>query len=100
MRRWTLGSVVGIGATAGLLALALWPFFAESAIVAWLLLAAACIAGLCGAWVVIANMVDITFHRPRGERVKPIRAFDLFLGGGLFLLAYLEVRDAFGMLDL
>lgn len=100
MRRWTLGGAVGTGASAGLLALILWPFFAESEIVAWLLLAAACVAGLCGAWVVIATMIDITFHGPRGERLRPIRAFDLLLGGGLFLLAYLQISDAFGMLDL
>jgi hypothetical protein len=100
MRRWTLGSAVGIGASAGLLALILWPFFAEGEIVSWLLLTAACVAGLCGGWVVVATMVDITFHRPRGERLRPIRAFDLLLGSGLFLLAYLQIRDAFGMLDL
>ena len=98
MRRWTLGSAVGVGATAGLLALLLWPFFASADIVYWAFVALACFAGLCGAWIVLATMLDLTFHRPRGERLRPLRAFDLVLGGGLFVLALLELRDALGQL--
>ena len=98
MRRWTLGSAVGTGATSGLLALLLWPFFASADPVYWAFVAIACFAGLCGAWIVLATMVDLTFHRPRGERLRPIRTFDLVLGGGLFLLAWLELRDAFGLI--
>jgi hypothetical protein len=98
MRRWTLGSLVGVGATAGLLALLLWPFFASADIIYWAFVALACFAGLCGAWIVLVTMLDLTFHRPRGERLRPLRAFDLVLGGGLFLLAVLELRDALGQL--
>jgi hypothetical protein len=98
MRGWTLGRSAGAGATAGLLALILWPFFAVDDVLYWPFVALACFAGLCGAWIVVANMFDITFHRPRGERLRPIRAFDLVLGGSLFLLAYLELRDALGQL--
>ena len=60
--------------------------------------AIACLAGFGGAWIVVATMLDLTFHRPRGERLRPVRAFDLVLGGGLFLLAWLQLRDAFGLL--
>jgi hypothetical protein len=98
MRRWTLGRTVGTGATAGLLALALWPFFADGDPLYWLFVITACFAGLCGAWIVVATMFDLSFHGPRGERLRPIRVFDLVLGGGLFLLAYLELKDAFGLL--
>jgi hypothetical protein len=98
MRRWTLGRAVGIGATAGLLALILWPFIGPDALAYWPFVAIACFAGLCGACIVVVTMMDITFHRPRGERLRPVRAFDLVLGSGLFLLAYLELRDALGWL--
>jgi hypothetical protein len=98
MRRWTLGRAVGVGATAGLVALAQWPFLGPDSLVYWPFVATACFSGLCGAWLVVANMLDITFHRPRGERLRPVRAFDLVLGSGLFLLAYLELRDALGQL--
>ena len=95
MRGWTLGRAVGIGASAGLLALVLWPFCAASALLYWPFLVVACFAGLCGAWIVVATMLDLTFHRPRGERLRPVRAFDLVLGGGLFLLASFEIRDVY-----
>lgn len=97
MRGGTLARAVGIGATAGLIALILWPFV-ESGPLYWAFIAIACFAGLCGAWIVVATMMDLTFHRPRGERLRPVRAFDLVLGSGLFLLAYLELRDALDQL--
>jgi hypothetical protein len=96
--RWTLGRAVGFAATIGLLALLLWPFFDANDLVYWAFVAAACLAGLGGAWIVVATMLDLTFHRPRGERLRPVRAFDLVLGGGLFLLALLQLRDALGQL--
>jgi hypothetical protein len=96
--RWTLGRAVGLAATIGLLALLLWPFFAANDLVYWAFVAAACLSGLGGAWIVVATMLDLTFHRPRGERLRPVRAFDLVLGGGLFLLALLQLRDALGQL--
>ena len=97
MRGGLLGRAVGYGATAGLLALILWPFV-DSGPLYWVFILIACFAGLCGAWIVVVTMIDLTFHRPRGERLRPVRAFDLVLGSGLFLLAYLELRDALGQL--
>jgi hypothetical protein len=98
MRGWTLGRLDGVAATIGLVALALWPFFGSNDPIYWAFVAASCFAGLCGAWIVLVTMVDLTFHDPRGERLRPVRVFDLVLGGGLFLLAYLELRDALGLL--
>ena len=98
MRGWTLGRLVGLAATAGLVALILWPFFAANEALYWAFVALACLAGLAGAWIVLATMFDLSFHRPRGERLRPVRAFDLVLGGGLFVLALLELRDALGQL--
>jgi hypothetical protein len=96
MRRpWTL---VGIGVTAELLALALWAFVGPYESLFWPFVSLSIVAGLGGAWIVLATMLDLTFHRPRGERLRPVRGFDLVLGGGLFVLALLQLRDALGQL--
>ena len=96
MRRpWGL---VGLGVTAELLALALWALLGWYEILFWPLVLLSIVAGLAGAWIVLATMFDLTFHRPRGERLRPLRGFDLVLGGGLFILALLHLRDALGQL--
>lgn len=94
-RSWTL---VGLGVTAELLALALWAFIGPYEILFWPFLSLSILAGLAGGWIVLATMFDLTFHRPRGERLRPVRGFDLVLGSGLFVLAFLQVRDALGQL--
>ena len=96
MRRpWGL---VGLGVTAELLALALWAFVGPYESLFWPFVLLSILAALGGAWIVIATMIDLTFHRPRGQRLRPIRGFDLVLGGGLFVLALLQLRDALGQL--
>jgi hypothetical protein len=96
MRRpWTL---VGIGATAELVALALWAFLGPYPGLFWPFVLLSLVAALAGAWIVLATMFDLTFHRPRGERLRPVRGFDLVLGSGMFLLALLQLRDALGQL--
>ena len=94
-RSWTL---VGLGVTAELLALALWAFVGPYETLFWPFIALSILAGLAGAWIVLATMFDLTFHRPRGERLRPVRGFDLVLGSGLFVLALLQLRDALGQL--
>jgi hypothetical protein len=93
--RWTF---VGIGASAELLALALWAFVGAYETLFWPFILLSGVAGLAGAWIVLATMFDLTFHRPRGERLRPVRGFDLVLGSGLFVLALLQLRDALGQL--
>jgi flagellar biosynthesis protein FlhB len=92
-RSWTF---VGLGATAELIALALWAFVGPYEALFWPFLALSLVAALAGAWIVLATMFDLTFHRPRGERLRPVRGFDLVLGAGLFILALLQMRDALG----
>ena len=94
-RSWTL---VGLGVTAELLALALWAFVGPYESLFWPFLLLSFFALLAGAWLVLATMFDLTFHRPRGERLRPVRGFDLVLGSGLFVLALLQLRDALGQL--
>jgi hypothetical protein len=94
-RSWTL---VGLAGTAELLALALWALLGWYELLFWPLVALSILAGLGGAWIVLATMFDLTFHPPRGERLRPVRGFDLALGAGLFILALLQLRDALGQL--
>jgi hypothetical protein len=94
-RRWTL---VGIAVSAELLALALWAFVGAYDSLFWPFLLLSGIAALGGAWLVLATMVDLTFHPPRGQRLRPVRGFDLVLGAGLFVLALLQLRYALGQL--
>jgi flagellar biosynthesis protein FlhB len=94
-RSWTL---VGLGATAELLALALWAFVGAYESLFWPFLLLSLVAGLAGAWLVLAPRFDLTFHRPRGDRLRPVRGFDLVLGAGLFILALLQLRDTLGQL--
>lgn len=96
MRRpWGL---VGLSVTAELLALALWAFVGPYEALFWPFVLLSIVAALGGAWIVLATMIDLTFHRPRGERLRPVRGFDLVLGSGLFILAMLQLRDALGQL--
>ena len=90
--------MVGLAVTAELLALALWALLGWYEALFWPLMLLSVVAGLAGAWIVLATMFDLTFHRPRGERLRPLRGFDLALGIGLFVLAYLQLRDALGQL--
>ena len=94
-RRWTF---VGLGASAELLALVLWAFVGPYESLFWPFLLLSIVAALAGAWMVLATMLDLTFHRPRGQRLRPVRGFDLVLGGGLFVLGLLQLRDALGQL--
>ncbi len=94
-RSWTL---VGIGASAELLALVLWALLGWYETLFWPLVLLSLLAGLAGAWIVLATMFDLTFHPPRGERLRPVRGCDLVLGGALFILAWLQLRDALGQL--
>ena len=93
--RWTF---VGLGATAELLALALWAFVGPYEALFWPFILLSILAASAGAWIVLATMFDLTFHRPRGQRLRPVRGFDLVLGSGLFVLALLQLRDALGQL--
>jgi hypothetical protein len=96
MRRpWGL---VGVAVAAELLALGLWALLGWYELLFWPLVLLSILAGLAGAWIVLATMFDLTFHRPRGDRLRPVRGFDLVLGSGLFILAILQLRDALGQL--
>jgi drug/metabolite transporter (DMT)-like permease len=86
---WTIGRASGIGVTAALAGLLLWPFYGgEGDPLERPFLAAAAVSGLCGASILLITVLDLAFHRPRGDRVRPLRAFDLVMAAGLILLAF------------
>ncbi len=94
---WTIRRASGVGAGFGLFALLLWPFayFYPDALY-WPLLGAAAAAGLCGCSILLITCADLLFHRPRGRRLRPVRAFDIALGLALVGLALLEAEAAAG----
>ena len=96
---WTIGRASGVGATAGLLALILWPLFSgHETSLAWPLGLFAAIAGSCGASILLITAGDMIFHRRRGDRIRPVRAFDIVLGLGLVALSLLQLSDVLGQL--
>jgi len=96
---WTLGRAGGLGATAGLLALILWPFFSgHEAELVWPLGLLAALAGLCGASILLITAFDMIFHRRRGRRIRPVRAFDIVLGVVLVGLSLLQLSQVLGQL--
>jgi hypothetical protein len=94
---WTIRRASGIGASAGLVALLIWPFaYIYPDAFAWPLLGTAAVAGLCGCSILLITLTDILFHRPRGRRIRPVRIFDLALGAALVGLALLEAEAVAG----
>ena len=96
---WTIGRASGIGAIAGLAALLLWlleraygdPFVPP-------LYVTAATAGVCGVSILAITAADLVFHRRRGERVRPLRVFDVALGAALIFLCLLVLDDLAGQL--
>lgn len=78
---WTIPRASGIGVVAGLASILLW-----QAYVAWhepvrgFYLAALAITALCGVTILLLTAADVLFHRRRGRRIRPVRAFDVVLG--------------------
>ena len=77
---WTIPRATGIGVTAGLAALLLWPVYAayqERAL--WVFIAALAVAAVCGLSILLITAGDMILHR-RGQSMRPVRAFDVLLG--------------------
>ena len=78
---WTIPRASGIGVVAGLASVLLW-----QAYVAWqepvrvAYLAALAVTALCGLTILLLTAADLVFHRRRGRRIRPVRAFDIVLG--------------------
>lgn len=75
---WTIGRATGVGISAGLAAVLLWPLYAlyqDAVLTPFLLML--CLAALCGLSILWITLLDLLTHRRRGSRLRPVRAFDL-----------------------
>ena len=96
---WTIGRASGVGATAGLLALILWPFSSGPGDpVEWPLTAAALAAMVCGLSILLITAGDMLFHRPRSERLRPVRVFDIAVALFLVALGLFRIEQLLGQL--
>jgi len=94
---WTIGRASGVGVTAALLGLVLWPFYSSYGEPLELpFQVAALLAGLCGASILLITGFDLIFHRRRGDRLRPVRAFDLSLAVALILLSLAQLDTVAG----
>jgi hypothetical protein len=88
---WTIPRASGAGFTAELVALILWPVHAGRETLDLLFAFAAGVAGLCGASILLMTGLDLLFHRRRGDRVRPLRAFDIVFGSALVVLSLIQL---------
>lgn len=96
---WTIGRASGLGATAALAGLVVWPFQESSGdALFWPLLAAAGVAGFAGASILAITAGDLLFHRRRGRRLRPVRVFDIVLATLLIALFLAQLDDLAGQL--
>jgi len=92
---WTLSRASGLGFTAGLLALLLWPFHDAYDALEWPFLGLIAVAALSGASILAITLFDILFHA-RGRRMRPVRVFDVVLGAALVALSLLQLHSVAG----
>lgn len=80
LKMWTISRATGVGVSAGLAALILWPAYAAYQEPLRLpYIAALSIAAFCGLSILAMTLIDVALHRRRGRRVRPVRAFDLLI---------------------
>ena len=81
-----------VGVVAVLLSMVLWPFIAGHDWALWPFMALIALAALAGVAVLLLTGIDLLLHPRRGERVGPIRVFDVVCGGALLGFALLQLR--------
>ncbi len=92
LRWWTIGRATGIGVTAGLAALVLWPLYASwPELFLWPFAAALAVTAFCGLSILILTLKDI-YTRTRGTLMHRIRIFDVVLGLLLAVPSLLELQ--------
>jgi len=80
LKSWTIGRATGLGVTAGLAALVLWPMFAAwPETLLWPFVAMLAVTAFCGASMLLITLKDI-YRRRRGTVMHRIRIFDVVLG--------------------
>jgi hypothetical protein len=89
---WTIQRATGLGAVLGLAAVVLRLFYASAPALVRLPLVVLCLAAaFCGLSILWITAVDRYRHGRRGERLIPLRAFDVALSLLLLVPALLMV---------
>jgi len=92
----SISRATGLGFVAGAAALLLWAayvFWPEIFVLPYV--AALCVTGGCGLYVLVATLLDSVRNPRRGTRIRPIRGFDIAMGlllaglAGLGLMPFL-----------
>ncbi|MES2497861.1 MAG: hypothetical protein V4618_17235 [Pseudomonadota bacterium] len=92
LKTWTIQRAAGIGTVAGLIAVLLWPAYGIWPHLLELpFIAALAVASLCGGSILWITLQDIAGNRGRGNRVVPIRVFDVILALVLTVPCVLEL---------
>lgn len=90
---WTIHKAAGIGSVAGLVGLLLWPAFAAWPAVLLPPFVAMLVTALsCGVSMLWITARDLTRPRGRGNRLRPIRTFDVVLALLLTAPSLIELR--------
>ncbi|HWH18319.1 MAG TPA: hypothetical protein VNT77_08315 [Allosphingosinicella sp.] len=80
LKAWTIGRATGLGVTAGLVALILWPAYAAwQEPLLWPFIFILAVTAFCGLSILLITLKDI-YSRSRGTLMHRIRIFDLVLG--------------------
>jgi drug/metabolite transporter (DMT)-like permease len=89
---WTISRATGVGVTAGVAALILWPVYAAyQERVLWAFIATLAVAAFCGVSILAITAADMLL-RQRGERLRPVRAFDLVIGLALAVPSLIQLQ--------
>ena len=77
---WTIPRATGLGITAGIVALILWPLYAAwQEPLLWPFIAVLAVTAFCGLSILLITLKDI-YSRTRGTIMQRIRIFDIVLG--------------------
>ena len=88
---WTIPRATGIGITAGLVSLVLWPVYASyQERVLWPFAAALWVAAVSGLSILVITAADMLLHR-RGRSLRPVRGFDIVVGTALALPSLIQL---------
>jgi hypothetical protein len=81
LEHWTVRRASGVGVVTGVISVILWPFSAYyQDLVRALYVVALAVTAFCGASILWITATDILLHPRRGQRMRPVRAFDIALG--------------------
>jgi hypothetical protein len=82
----------GIGVSAGLAALLLWPLYAAyQERVIWLFVLALSVSAVCGLSILLITGLDLLLRR-RSQSLRPVRTFDMVVGTILALPSLIQLE--------